>query len=770
MSKFNKYSKVLGFMVCWLMGAAVAAVAQEQKIAVTIKSSQDYEKIRGASISIPSLQQNIVADDNGRFYLTIKSDDSLYIQITAAGFSSDSFFVKAGEKAQTLYLKPGAALGEVVVTGTMRTVLRTASPVPVEVYTPKFFLKNPTPSIFDALQMVNGVRPQLNCNVCNTGDIHMNGLEGPYTMILIDGMPIVSSLASIYGLSGIPNSLVERIEIVKGPASSLYGSEAIGGLINVITKNPLKAARVSADISTTSWGELNADLGFKYRPSKKTTALFGVNYFNFSNRIDKNGDNFTDVTLQKRISAFNKINWERKENRLASLALRYIYEDRWGGEMNWNKSFRGGDSLYGENIYTARAELIGNYQLPVKEKIVFSYSVNTHQQRSAYGNTIFNANQHVGFGQFTWEKNAKDRHDLLVGLVSRYTYYDDNTTATKDTLTQKNLADKVFIPGIFVQDEISLNEQQKLLLGVRYDYDKRHGNIFTPRIAYKISAGANDVIRLNAGTGFRVVNLFTEDHAALTGARAVVIKGELKPERSYNVNLNYLKKIYTQRWWMNIDASVWYTHFTNRIIPDYLTNPNLIIYDNLKGYSVSKGASLNTEMGFTNSLRTTVGVTYMDVATFNQNSSGKKEKQRQLLTEKWTGTWTISYAFKQPKITLDYTGNIYGPMKLPLLSDKDPRPQYSPVWSIQNIQVSWKLKQGVEIYGGIKNLLNWTPAKRDKMLLARAHDPFDKKVTFDGNGQVVATPENPYALSFDPNYVYAPNQGIRGFLGIRYQY
>ncbi len=105
-----------------------------------------------------------------------------------------------------------SSLNEVVVTGTLKEVKRIESPVPVEVYTPQFFKKNPTPNIFDALQNVNGVRPQLNCNVCNTGDIHINGLEGPYTMVLIDGMPLVSSLSTVYGLSGIPNSLVERID------------------------------------------------------------------------------------------------------------------------------------------------------------------------------------------------------------------------------------------------------------------------------------------------------------------------------------------------------------------------------------------------------------------------------------------------------------------------------------------------------------------------------------------------------------------------------
>jgi outer membrane receptor for ferrienterochelin and colicins len=111
----------------------------------------------------------------------------------------------------------------------MKAVSRMQSPVPVEVYTPRFFRKNPTPSLFAAMENVNGVRPQLNCSVCNTGDIHINGMEGPYTMVLIDGMPIVSGLSTVYGLNGIPNTLIDRVEIVKGPASTLYGSEAVGG-------------------------------------------------------------------------------------------------------------------------------------------------------------------------------------------------------------------------------------------------------------------------------------------------------------------------------------------------------------------------------------------------------------------------------------------------------------------------------------------------------------------------------------------------------------
>jgi outer membrane receptor for ferrienterochelin and colicins len=106
-------------------------------------------------------------------------------------------------------------------------------------------------------------------------------------------------------------------------------------------------------------------------------------------------------------------------------------------------------------------------------------------------------------------------------------------------------------------------------------------------------------------------------------------------------------------------------------------------------------------------------------------------------------------------------------MRLPLASHLDPRPAYSPVWSIQNLQFSKKIKH-IEIYGGIKNLLNWTPDRNVPFLIARSDDPFDKQVQYDASGTIIATPDNPYALSFDPTYMYAPNQGRRLFFGLRY--
>ena len=305
------------------------------------------------------------------------------------------------------------ALEEVVISGTLKPVSRLETPVPVEIYTTTFLKKNPTSNVFEALQNVNGVRPQLNCNICNTGDIHINGLEGPYTMVTIDGMPIVSALPTVYGLSGIPNSLIDRIEIIKGPASSLYGSEAVGGLINIITKKTKNAPLFTADIFSTSWLENNIDLGFKTKVGSMAESLIGLNYFNYNSPIDNNRDNFTDVTLQERISLFNKWNFKRKSEKEFTLAGRFFYEDRWGGEMQWNKSYRGGNEVYGESIYTTRFELLGKYQLPVKENMFVSFSATSHDQNSVYGTTLYLAQQKIGFGQYTWDKKL-DKHNLLL--------------------------------------------------------------------------------------------------------------------------------------------------------------------------------------------------------------------------------------------------------------------------------------------------------------------------------------------------------------------
>lgn len=645
-------------------------------------------------------------------------------------------------------------LKEVVVSGSLRQTSRLASPIPVEVFTQSFFRRNVSPNLFESLNFINGIQPQINCNVCNTGDIHINGMEGPYTMLLVDGMPIVSALATVYGLTGIPNSLIERIEVVKGPASTLYGSEAVAGVINVITKNTLDAPKFSAEVNASTYGEVSADAAATWGV-KNVSALIAASYFDYSNKVDLNGDNFTDVTLQKRLSILNKWGISIKNNQSLNLATRYHFEDRWGGEMQWQKRWSGSDSIYGETIGTNRFELFGNLGFNVrKEQFKWEFSYNFHQQQSYYGMVAFNANQHIAFAQLRWFKTI-GKHYFLAGLPVRFTYYDDNTIGTQQLQTNGSIANapsSTFLPGVFLQHEGNFHQHFTLLTGLRYDYHQQHGSIVSPRISFKIPVNGNHVFRISGGNGYRVVNLFTEEHAALTGAREVIVASKLKPEQSWNANFNYASTIQLKQGFVKLDLNIFYTYFNNKIIPDY-SQTNKIIFDNIQGYAVSRGGSLNADFFFENSCRFSLGGTFLDVFQMRRNAMSEWQKQRQVLVAPFSGVFSVGYFVPKVKVQIELSGKLNSPMLLPVV-ENDFRPSKSPWFCLMNIQFSRKFKHGFETYLGIKNLLNFMPQNP----ILRPFDPFNKHINDN----------NPNRYTFDTAYNYAPLQGVRGIFGLKW--
>lgn len=697
-----------------------------------------------ATVWLPALVTGGLTDSIGAVLFHDLPAGEYEVEATFAGHFNQKKRVslRPGEQVSLVFNLAPVTLDEVVVTGTMREIRRSDSPIPVEVVSSKLFRRNPVPNLFEAVGMISGVQPVLNCNVCNTGDIQINGMEGAYTQVLLDGMPIVSGLGTVYGLMGIPVSLIDRIEVVKGPAGALYGPEAMAGQINIITKDALNAPRLSFDLFGTSWGEVNLDAGMKVRAGKSTVGLLGLNGFWLDNPADKNSDGFTDVAQQKRLSLFNKWQRERPLGRAAQWGARYVGEDRWGGQTTWTPAFRGGDVLYAESIRTHRTELFGLYQLPLDVPVFVQASCNFHHQDSYYGDVRYAARQDIGFLQ-TYLDKTLGRHQLLTGAALRYTRYDDNTPATAT-------ADRTAVPGVFVQDEMAFGDHNTLLGGLRLDLHPRHGRVWSPRLALHRHLGERQAVRISAGSGFRVVSLFTEDHAALSGAREVVIAETLAPERSWSGNLNYNLKIPAERFFVNLDATAFYTRFSNRIVPDYDSDPQKIIYANLHGSAATRGITLQADYSDGLPLRFNAGVTFMDV--FQKNEEGVKTAQ--IRAPHWSGTFTANYVHPRSRLAFDLTGNWFGPQRLPVVPN-DFRPEYAPWFALVNLQVSRKFPGGFECYGGLKNLLDFVP----KHPILRPFDPFDRLVDDPVN--------NPHGHTFDPSYNYAPLQDIRFFLGGR---
>lgn len=738
--------------ICFLFSAVLVLTGfnLQAQFEVKGKITDRKELIEGAAIYLKNQRIGSTTQANGVFVLSSEFViDTLLV--SAIGYKEQRIALDFREQASidlgAILLENSNTLDELVLLGNLRPTALRQTTAPVEVYQPIFFKNKPVSSLFDALSSINGVRAQINCSVCNAGDIHINAQEGANTMILIDGMPIVSGLASVYGLMGIPQALVKSIEVIKGPASLLFGSEATGGVININTVSPTNRTEAVVESYATDWGEFNLDTSLNYYKGS-VRGLLGINTFYNNQPIDHNNDGFTDLVLQNRWSIFNKIAANRH-----TLALRYIYEDRWGGAINWLPIHRLGEEVYGEQIRTRRAELFGTYTLSEQARI--DYSLNDHHQDAAYGSTPYLGRQRIGFVQWI-NYRTLNQHQFTYGASYRYTYYDDNSVATPT-------ADETHLPGLFFQNDIRLSSSHQLLTGLRYDYNSLYGSILTPRLNYKFIHPKNDLTaRVSLGSGYRVVNLFTEEHAALTGARDVIIAESIAPERSWNLSTTINKQyVSLENVVLDVSLSLFYSRFSNKIIPDYDTNPNQIIYANLNERAISKGGYVDLNATWTSGVRLNIGATFTDLFIESMGS-----RIRPILAERYSSVFQLSVP-SASDIVFTLSGQITGPMRLPLLSDLDPRSEFSPVIPFVHLKIEKKFTAPFSLNIGVRNLLNFVPSANS---IARSFDPFDREVVFDTQGRVQPSPTNPYALTFDPSYVYAPFQGRNIFLGLSYRF
>src|SRR5688572_9744051 len=202
---------------CFFILILISGVSEGQQMTIsgTVRDRENREPLPYATVQLAGTTTGVTTDIAGSFSIPLPTQSATNgrLIVSFIGYRTDTIALSPHQLKYTILLNQDVnALKEVVVvSGTMKEVTKMNSPIPVEVYSPALFLKNPTPSIFESLGMVNGVQPQLNCNVCNTGDIHINGMEGPYIMVLIDVMLFVSSLSTVYGLAGILNSMVKGI-------------------------------------------------------------------------------------------------------------------------------------------------------------------------------------------------------------------------------------------------------------------------------------------------------------------------------------------------------------------------------------------------------------------------------------------------------------------------------------------------------------------------------------------------------------------------------
>ena len=530
---------------------------------------EEGEGIAYAHIRLKESNQGALADQSGFYEISSIPYGSYTIEVSNLGYSMQSQTVVIDsmhpEVELDFSLLPSTLqLDQIVITGTKTFKKQTDSPVMVNVINSEMLQGVQACNLSEGLKFQPGLRVETDCQTCNYTQLRMNGLGGGYSQILINGRPIFSPLTGLYGMEQIPTNMIERIEIVRGGGSALYGSSAIGGTVNVITKIPKEN---SFDVSYTYQnidGQaddhiLSGNSSWATRDGKAGLTTF----FNKRDReyYDANGDNFSELPELDNFSLGATAFFQPTEAQKLELNIGRLYEYRYGGEMvdtqphlalqseerthrvwvgnlDYQINFNAGKSsfiAYGGGQYTDRDHFTGIF--PDNDDEIAAYVANPpygiSQNTTLQGGVQLNHRLNALLGGNTVLTTGLEyAWDDVFDQIDAYTYTIDQTT--------RNL-------GAFFQSDWEHSSGLSVLTGLRVDQHNFVDKfIYSPRVSLLYKLQPNTQFRLSWGTGFRAPQAFDADlHIAFAGGgiSRISLYPNLKEERSqsWSASINYDK-------------------------------------------------------------------------------------------------------------------------------------------------------------------------------------------------------------------------------------
>ncbi|NJW52078.1 TonB-dependent receptor [Salinimicrobium sp. CDJ15-91] len=430
-------------------------------------------------------------------------------------------------------------LDQVVISASRNGQLRHTAPVIVSVTSAKEFKATQSISLSEGLNFQPGLRMETNCQNCGFSQVRMNGLDGAYSQILIDSRPIFSALNGVYGLDQIPANAIERIEVVRGGGSALYGSNAIAGTINIITKVPTEDYfEVAGNLAAINAGSTDQAVTFNGTVlTDSYNAGFNV-YGMFRDRqpYDHNDDGFTELTqVENKTFGFKSFLTPNDRSKL-SLDFHTIYEFRRGGSQLELKPFEA------EITEQIASDVLGGgltYE---------SFSKNGSFRYSLYSSAQLSSNNNFYGGRAeTLEESLRGygtSQDKTYLLGSQFSLDQENFFGSPATLTfgseLKNnrmtdskpgynafIDQNLNILGIYAQQEWQATEKIKVLGGLRADLHNaaEENFIFNPRVNLLYAASEHLQFRTSYAKGFRAPQVFTEDiHARIAAGEVSLVQ------------------------------------------------------------------------------------------------------------------------------------------------------------------------------------------------------------------------------------------------------
>ena len=522
---------------------------QQQSKFLTIKGKiEDWDRnpVKKAVVLIPKIGKSTETNESGFFEITQIPPGRYHIEVYAEGFldySSDPFDLKENKIRYDVVLMKKIS-EEIVVTATRTEKLFAETPIKTEVITSRNIEQKAATNLAQALYQTTGVRVENNCQNCNFTQVRINGMAGKYTQVLIDSSPVISAMTGVYGLEQIPTEMLNRIEIVKGGGSALYGGNAIAGVINILTKEPQENRTILKLHQESICGKPFTALGFRSSLVSKDLNTKTYLFTDYRKRepVDLNNDKFSELGSQSNTSfGLNFYNYFSSIQARLKLGLFRIFEERRGGNL-FDKPPHEADTA--EWIKTDQLGFSSEWNHSLSEKLFYTLSFSlvdakrntyygSHKDPNAYGmteNPLLFIN-----GQLNYQAG-----DHVISLGTQY-----KRNKIKDEATGYNRTiDRVYNEnGIFIQDDFKVGKTLSILSGVRLNkHSTLNRIIITPRFSILLNIMRDLSFRTSFSTGFRAPQVFDEDlHIEQVGGEGMIINNspDLKAEDSYSLNSGF---------------------------------------------------------------------------------------------------------------------------------------------------------------------------------------------------------------------------------------
>ena len=577
-------------------------VAQPRNTQVEGYVFSENKPLVGANIIIVGTTIGAVTNKDGYYQLNNLPKGNFILKASFIGYKSQTVEVKLkGHHTSQINFdlkEDELNLEQIVVTGTRTKHYVKDVPVRTEVITLQEIENKNACNLYQALEGTPGIRVEQQCQYCNFSMVRMQGLGAEHTQVLIDGQPIYSGLAGVYGLQQMGTVDIAQIEVVKGAGSALYGSGAVAGAINIVTKEPSFEPATNIDVQFGNYNTNKYDISSSLRNEKGN---LGVNIFAqklTEDAIDETGTGLTKNEVKSKDGISDRvaanttnagfglfINGAFFDDEKIIIKGKAIFEKREGGTMT-NDYFKNPFTDGTENIVTDRYETQLNYDKIIGTDSKFNFSIAyVNHEREATNDTYLNDYMSTHNDSVPDVRNMRpylakensltstltfstilDNHSLLIGLQGFYDKLEESgmyviVDPGSSYLGQSyksigNKSAKEF--GAFLQDEWAVTEKLLLVPGIRIDHhhsgeeytsDRQvFGSAFpktsfdetsiNPRLAIKYELTDKVVLRANAGTGFRAPYGFSEDLHLCSGSPRVWKSSDLKPETSLSYNFS----------------------------------------------------------------------------------------------------------------------------------------------------------------------------------------------------------------------------------------